>query len=292
MYRVRALLMIIALAATACSGDSDTAAEVESPTTTETTEAEAPTSTETTGAEAPTTTEAAEIGGESIVIESDVDFATAIGTFTVDEGAELLGCSSGSLAQRGGPQGPHGVTNTFICEDGDRQGTFTFAWKIIDGAKGPGTDNGLWSVLATTGDFAGLTGDGLGSGVVDGDTATMSFPGAIEYGAVGAAAEPDPAIVTDLTAYVVAFFTDDTEGAWNGVSERCQEILDSETHDGWVAELTLAAPGATVTDIGTVIDGDTAAVTYYVFDDAGTLYSPYLAQPWIFSDGNWHQDNC
>ena len=179
MYRVRALLLVIALAATACSTDSETVAE-----------AEAPTSTETTEAEAPTTTATAETGGESIVIESDVDFATAAGTFTVDEGAELLGCSSGSLAQRGGPQGPHGVTNTFICEDGDRQGTFTFAWKIIDGAKGPGTDNGLWSVLATTGDFAGLTGDGLGSGVVDGDTATMSFPGAIEYGAVGAAAEP------------------------------------------------------------------------------------------------------
>ena len=179
-----------------------------------------------------------------------------------------------------------------MCEDGDREGTFTFEWSIVDGAKGPGQDNGPWSVLATTGDFAGLTGEGLGSGVVDGEAATMSFPGVIEYGPVGAATEADPAIVTDLTAYVVAFFTDDTEGAWNGVSARCQDILDKETHDGWVAELTLAAPGATVSDIGTVVQGDTAAVTYYVFDDAGTLYSPYFAQPWIFSDGNWHWDNC
>lgn len=300
MQQVRALVLVIALAATACSSDSDTASPSDTATedkSSTTTDAPAAPVTEQIAAEteietepaSTETTEIAETSEDPIVIESDFNFETQTGSFVVDEGAELLGCSSGSLWQRGGPQG---VTNTFTCEDGDREGTFTFNWTIVDGAKGPGQDNGPWSVLAATGDFVSLAGDGLGSGVIEGDVGRVSFPGAIGFGPVEAVAEADSAIVTDLTAYVDAFFTDDTEGAWNTVSERCKAVIDEVEHDGWVAELTLAAPGASVSNISTVVDGDTAAVTYYVFAESGELFAPYFAQPWVLADGEWFWDAC
>ncbi len=232
----------------------------------------------------------AEMGDGAIAIQADFDFASASGpTFVVEEGAELLGCNSGSLAQG---QGIQGIANTFTCEAGDRAGSFTFDLVLDEGLEGPGQDTGTWSVLNATGDFAGLTGEGLATAVVEGESGFISFPGVIEFGPIVATAEADPAIVADLDAYVVAYFTGDTEVAWNTVSARCQDVFEKEWHDGTVAELTLTAPGATVSDISTVVEGDRAAVTYNVYDDAGVLFAPYFAQPWIFADGNWQWDNC
>lgn len=235
----------------------------------------------------------AKIAEGTINIETEVpppsEGRTPAGTFVVDQGADVLGCSSGSVVQ--GPS-PQGIFNAFTCEDGDREGTFTFVWSIIDGSDGPGDFNGPWSVLDTTGDFAGLTGEGLWSGVNLGQTGLSSFPGVIEFGPAEATAEADPAIVADLTAYVVAYTTGDTEVAWDTASARCQEALGKEFLDESVVQLTLIAPGATVSDISTVVEGDRAAVTYFVYDDAGVLFTPYYAQPWIFADGNWHQDAC
>ncbi len=118
-----------------------------------------------------------------IRVETEINWgdAQATGSFEVAEGADLLGCSSGTAIEY---DGPSGITNVFTCEDGDRDGTFTLRWQIEDDAVGPGDVNGPWSVVESSGDFAGLTGDGLWSGTATDSTGFGSFPGSIEFGPV------------------------------------------------------------------------------------------------------------
>jgi hypothetical protein len=129
--------------------------------------------------DAPDATEAA-VNGSEIAIETTVDWTSepSAGTFEVTVGSDELGCSGGSVLESGGPDG---IVNEFTCGDGDRQGTFTFQWQIDDGAEGPGDANGPWTVLEATGDFAGLSGEGLWSGTSTEDTGLGSFPGTINY---------------------------------------------------------------------------------------------------------------
>jgi D-alanyl-D-alanine carboxypeptidase len=173
MRNIPALLIATALAATACSGGTDTAAEAEP----------APTTEASALSTAGPVSLGAELGEGPITIETEIDWGTEpiTGTFEVAGGTELLGCSSGSVVEDGGPDG---ITNEFTCEGGQREGTFTFQWKIIEGADGPGDVNGPWRVLDATGDFAGLTGEGLWSGTSDEVNGFGSFPGEIEFGPV------------------------------------------------------------------------------------------------------------
>ncbi len=202
--------MAIALAATACSSGTDSANEVEPTSTTE--EPSAPVT-----EPVPVT---AETGGGPITIETELDFESGppAGTFAVAEGAELLGCGSGSVVEDGGPEG---ITNTFTCEDGAREGTFIFQWQIIEGSEGPGDVNGPWRVLDATGEFSGLTGDGLWSGVVEGETGFGSFPGAIEFGPVDTEAESANGSVESFLADRLedVYFPDDFGGVMVAIME-------------------------------------------------------------------------
>ncbi len=101
---------------------------------------------------------------------------------------------------------------------------------------------------------------------------------ASEDDATEASIETDPAIVADLTAYIEAYFTGDTEVAWNTSSERCQDLMGKEFHDATVVQYTSLAPGAIVSDISTVVTGDRAAVTYNVFDADGNLFLAFASQ--------------
>lgn len=169
MHALRALLITTALAATAC-GSSDTGTETAS------------TNVPTTEPDAETTTTVENKAGP-IVIEETKDFASSTpaqvtGTFEVVDGADLLGCNAGALTEYGGPSGN---TSQMTCEDGEREGTFTLRFQPSEDTKGPGDSNGPWTVLESSGDFAGLTGEGLWSGTIDSGVGYGSFPGTIEF---------------------------------------------------------------------------------------------------------------
>ncbi len=284
MRQLPALIVAIALAATACSNDTDTATEVESPTTTE---ASAAPVTEPVALVAETEPASGETGDDIINIETEVDFESEPpgGTFVVDQGADQLGCRSGSVVEKAGQ--PR-ITNTFTCEDGDREGTFTFMWMVVEGSEGPGDFNGPWSVLDATGDFAGLTGEGLWSGVVEEETGFGSFPGAVEFGPVRVTTGADPVLIADLTTYVEAFGTGDADLAWSMVSARCLGIVPETEYRNAVAAIAGEEPGLTASNISAIVYGDTAAVSY----DTSADWAPYVAQPWSFTDGKWHWDSC
>jgi hypothetical protein len=98
-----------------------------------------------------------------VTIATEVDPSGALGgTFKVEEGADTLGCSSGSYADSG--WGP-GHRKVFTCEAG---GTGTFAVNVhpdsvfIDPGP-PETWTGTWGIdgPASTGDFVGLQGFGV-----------------------------------------------------------------------------------------------------------------------------------
>ncbi len=292
MYTVRALLLAIALAATACSSDSDTAIEVESPSAPATdpvVESVAETAeTESLAEPAEAEPASAESGDGAITIEFEVDFAVEpiVGTFVVSEGADLLGCSSGSVEQ---VEGIPRITQAFTCENGDREGTFTFAWSVIPESEGPGDFNGPWEVLDAAGDFAGLTGDGLGSGAIEGETGILSFPGAVEFGPIGpASTDADAVLVAAVLAYSTAFGDGDFDLAWSMVSPRCQGIYDETDYRGSVAYFGTELAGFTASEVSAVVFDDTAAVNY----DTSEEGLVYVAQPWALVDGNWHQDAC
>jgi len=113
-------------------------------------------------------------------IETTMDWESnpLVGTFEVPIGTDELGCSSGSVLENGTNTG---FTNQFTCQNGQREGTFTIEWQIVDGMEGPGDVNGPWTVLEATGDFVGLSGEGVWSGRGAGSTGFGSFPGEISF---------------------------------------------------------------------------------------------------------------
>lgn len=116
----------------------------------------------------------------TVAIDTTFDFESeqGVGTFEVSLGADELGCAVGSVLEDGGPGG---ITNAFTCEGGPGEGTFTIEWQIVDDVAGPGDVNGPWTVIEATGDFAGLTGEGVWSGTGDEAAAYGSFPGVISF---------------------------------------------------------------------------------------------------------------
>jgi hypothetical protein len=196
MNHLRALLATTALVATACSGSGSDSitdvspAETTAPASEAATATDAASSTEaptptTPSTEAPASEPDAELAAVAetgpVTIETRVDLAAtqSAGTFQVTDGADLLGCSAGAMTEYGGP---NGITNVLTCEDGDREGTLTLRWQILNSAEGPGEVNGPWNVVESSGDFADLNGEGMWSGNSDGDIGLGSFPGTIEFG--------------------------------------------------------------------------------------------------------------
>ena len=104
-----------------------------------------------------------------------------IGTFEVTEGAEVLGCVSGSFADEVSQVGDLvEVTKVMTCESGEREGTFNVAFTP---EPGPGiTQISTWTVAQPTGGFTGL--QGAGDMVMEPTEtgATETFTGDIEYG--------------------------------------------------------------------------------------------------------------
>jgi len=97
------------------------------------------------------------------------------GTFEVTEGADILGCSTGTFVdtRRDGD-----IRRRFTCETGTKEGRFT---AVVDTREipGPGDLNGPWSILEGTGDFTGLQGEGDLSLRLDFGVETLT--GDIEY---------------------------------------------------------------------------------------------------------------
>jgi hypothetical protein len=104
------------------------------------------------------------VAGAAVSIVTDVDFtATPFGgTFRVEEGSDVLGCSSGTFVDSEAEF--DGIYKVLTCDSGSN-GTFTVrAHTMSLGCDGedPETCSGTWSVDAprSTGDFVGLHGFG------------------------------------------------------------------------------------------------------------------------------------
>ena len=113
---------------------------------------------------------------------------TGTGPFEVTEGADILGCSSGTVADQGVIEDSLPdlrLNRVWTCTSGDREGTFT-ANVVLSAA----SDFNLseWEIIESTGDFAGLQGAGEGEAVDlstdadDGLSFTDNYTGDIEYG--------------------------------------------------------------------------------------------------------------
>ena len=117
-----------------------------------------------------------------VSIETEIDFSTdpIQGTFEVTEGADILGCSSGTFVDT--PRDVD-IRKDFTCGTGTKEGTFTAVFDPQD-IPGPGDQNGPWSILEGTGDFTSLQGEGDFSVVFDPDglpKGVETFTGDIEY---------------------------------------------------------------------------------------------------------------
>ena len=91
----------------------------------------------------------------SVEITTEIDFSEEpfSGTFEVTEGADALGCSTGTFVDGAGDDE---IEKTFTCSDGSRDGTFT-ALIALPSEEGEQTP---WRVVDATDDFSGLEGDG------------------------------------------------------------------------------------------------------------------------------------
>ena len=91
----------------------------------------------------------------AVEITTNVDFSEEpfSGTFEVIEGADALGCETGTFVDS--PRDDE-IEKTFTCTDGSREGTFT-ALITLPSEEGEQTP---WRVVDATEDFTGLEGDG------------------------------------------------------------------------------------------------------------------------------------
>ena len=121
---------------------------------------------------------AAACGGDTptagpVTIETKVDRSESPlqGTFEVTVGADVLGCSSGTLVSMNSEtfgKDDHVMT----CESGPNAGTFTIIYDFSESR---------WNVLESSDDFAGLQGEGRMSFVLGETTVEETFTGDIEY---------------------------------------------------------------------------------------------------------------
>ena len=97
-----------------------------------------------------------------------------VGTFSVTTGADVLGCSSGTVVQMANPVW---IGNSIMtCDSGPNMGTFT----VDHGSE----DVYVWNVVESSGDFAGLQGEGSWEFVLTSANAASvveTFTGDIDY---------------------------------------------------------------------------------------------------------------
>jgi hypothetical protein len=86
----------------------------------------------------------------SVSISTQIDFSGEVphGTFEVTEGADVLGCSSGTFVDNPTANGLH---KEFTCDSGTKTGTFTAEFS---------PPSGPWKIVDATDDFSGLSGEG------------------------------------------------------------------------------------------------------------------------------------
>jgi hypothetical protein len=97
-------------------------------------------------------------------LETGIDYSTQPfqGSFEVTEGADILGCSSGTWEDaRNDEAGDlQSVSKFMTCSEGDT-GTFTINYVPGGYDTGqPGSSDGPWSIEDATADFSGLQGEG------------------------------------------------------------------------------------------------------------------------------------
>lgn len=165
-----AVFCVVAVGASACSGDSsdDSAAETTAP----------PPTTETT---LPPPSDTPKEGPVTIANQVDFNFRPVTGTFEVTEGADILGCSSGSFADAGTPT--DGIQRVYTCDSGPNDGSFTASFNFL-AEELTVSDSGTWSISEGSDDFVGLQGGGDWSIVYatdDSDIGVGEWTGDISY---------------------------------------------------------------------------------------------------------------
>lgn len=96
-------------------------------------------------------------GPVTIANQVDFTFRPVTGTFEVTEGADVLGCSSGSFQDSGSPN--EGVARVYTCEAGSNEGSFTSDVSFLAEANTE-SDSGTWTISEGSDDFVGLQGGG------------------------------------------------------------------------------------------------------------------------------------
>jgi hypothetical protein len=165
---VLGIFLALASVAAACGDDDDGGDSDE--TTTSAAEGDTTTTSEDTPKEGPVT----------IANQVDFNFRPVAGTFEVTEGADILGCSSGSFQDAGSPT--DGVERVYTCEAGSNEGSFTSDFNFL--ADDTESDSGTWSISEGSDDFVGLQGDGDWSIVYatdDSDIGVGTWTGDISY---------------------------------------------------------------------------------------------------------------
>ena len=97
-------------------------------------------------------------GPVTIVAQDNFSTRPVVGTFEVTEGADVLGCSSGTFVDEfiAGDD----IRRVFSCDSGSNEGAFAASFDLNGTATGEGDDGGAWSVLEGSDDFVGLQGAG------------------------------------------------------------------------------------------------------------------------------------
>jgi hypothetical protein len=120
-----------------------------------------------------------------VTFETEIDFSMrpVTGTFEVTQGADVLGCSSGTFRDSGSPN--DGIQRVMTCDSGSNEGSFTVTLSFVTaGSFESGADNGTWSVVESSDDFDGLQGSGDWSIVYDqtgGGSGAGTWTGDINY---------------------------------------------------------------------------------------------------------------
>ena len=109
----------------------------------------------------------------TVVIQTEVTFGdqagSSTGEWTAVEGADVLGCSTGSLIER---ETEGGVAAELSCTDGQKDGTFIGLFS--PSGAGP-TFSSNWDLLVADGEFADMSGTGTWTGEVSpGDAPSVS----------------------------------------------------------------------------------------------------------------------
>jgi hypothetical protein len=118
-----------------------------------------------------------------VTIENEVDFSfrPVAGTFEVTEGADVLGCSSGTFVDAGSPN--EGIQRAYTCDSGSNEGSFTASFNFAAN-EFEESDNGTWTVVEGSDDFVDLQGSGDWSIVYEAtgpDVGVGTWTGDINY---------------------------------------------------------------------------------------------------------------